>query len=98
MGKKIKNKKIILIEDQQEEILAKEDKIIHDSLKEVYSDGDGQIPDLSKIEQRRTSWWHAALTYSVVILAVLTVVSWLLFFWWSDSSQKFSGQNVSVKI
>ncbi len=81
-----------------EKILATEDKIINEGLREVYVDGDGKIPDLTKFEQKKHYWWQSSLSYGVFILAFLTVLSWLFFFWWSDNSGRFTGKNVSIKI
>ncbi|MFA6428137.1 MAG: hypothetical protein WCW02_01145 [Candidatus Buchananbacteria bacterium] len=100
MAKKTNNELPInkLIESRQVEILAEEDLIIHEGLKQVYADGNGILPDLSKIEKKQTSWWFSSLVWTVIILAVLTAISWLMFFWWSNGNEKFSGKNVSVKI
>ncbi|HOH67264.1 MAG TPA: hypothetical protein PK896_02110 [bacterium] len=65
----------------------------------VYVDGNGQIPDMTKLEKTQRSKWKTALYLLIAVLAILltaAVAGFLFFTNWGDDS--FTNERISLKI
>lgn len=74
-------------------------KQIHRDLAEVYTDDDGQVPDLTKLEKEIRPWWQTILYFLVTIFAVLFVLAATGFFIFTNLSQdSFTNERVVFKV
>lgn len=61
----------------------KTDAEIKAELRSIYAGHDGEMPDLSKLEQRRNSWFTRFLVRSILFLIVVSGLAWGGFVVWS---------------
>jgi len=61
----------------------KTDSEIKAELRSIYAGHDGEMPDLSKLEQRKNSWFTRFLVRSILFLIVVSALAWGGFVVWS---------------
>ena len=68
-------------------------------LTEVYTDGDGEIPDLTKLERSDRPAWKSILYTLIGVFAVLLVVAALGFWFFSRwDTDNFTNERITLKI
>jgi hypothetical protein len=86
---KFKSKKI---DDQ-------EDLDMQRKLTEVYTDSDGEIPDLTKLETTQRPFWKTTLYTLIVVFSVLLIVAMAGFFIFSGwDINSFTNEKITLKI
>ncbi|MEK7167809.1 MAG: hypothetical protein AAB791_02285, partial [Patescibacteria group bacterium] len=79
---------------------SKLDKEMQRNLTQVYTDGDGHIPDLTKLEKNTKPVWKRVLYWLIGILAVLLVVGvsgfWFFLSW--ENNKSFTNESVMMRI
>ena len=61
----------------------KSDSEIKAELRSIYAGHDGEMPDLSKLDQRKNSWFTRFLVRSILFLIVVSALAWGGFVVWS---------------
>lgn len=76
-----------------------DDRDIQRNLAEVYTDGNGHVPDLTKLEKSQRPLWQTILYSLIAVLLVLFVAS-AAGFWYFSSLDKetFTNENVVFKL
>src|SRR3989344_2128403 len=76
------------------------DKEMQRNLTQVYTDGDGHIPDLTKLEKTNRPVWKKVLYWLIAILALLLIagVSGFWFFLSWENQKSFTNESVMLKI
>lgn len=70
---------------------------IEKSLSTIYRDDAGQMPDMTKLEQRRSRWWVAALSAGALFVTVLVAAAWAGFSFFKPY-RGFHGQGLSITV
>lgn len=74
-------------------------KQIQRDLAQVYTDDDGQVPDLTRLEKEMRPWWQSLLYFLVGIFAVLFIVATVGFFIFTNlNGDSFTNERVTFKI
>ncbi|MFA4871515.1 MAG: hypothetical protein WC610_00420 [Patescibacteria group bacterium] len=73
---------------------------IQRNLTEVYTDGDGKIPDLTKLERIQRPLWKTVLYVLIAVLAVLLVAAIAGFYFFNNLNNQdaFTNEKVALKI
>lgn len=84
---------------QKDEFITGRSKSIQRDLAGVYTDTDGQVPDLTRLDQSERPLWQTILYSLVAVFSVLLIVSIIGFFVYSNLNQSsFTNERVSFKI
>jgi len=76
-----------------------EDRDIQRNLAEVYTDGNGHVPDLTKLEKTQRPLWQTIL-YSLIVVFLVLFVAAAAGFWYFSNLDKetFTNENVIVRL
>lgn len=76
-----------------------DDRDIQRNLAEVYTDGNGQVPDLSKLDKLQRPLWQTILYSLIVVFLVLFAASAAGFWYFSNLDREtFTNENVTFKL
>lgn len=75
---------------------AKPDEI-ESSLKAIYKDEGGKIPDLTKLEPKKNRWWAYALIAGIIFVSALIGAAWAGFSFFKPF-RGFTGQGLEIRI
>jgi hypothetical protein len=67
------------------------------SLAAIYQDQTGTVPDLSRLDRKRSKRWFWMITGGVILLACLALAAWTGFFLFQPY-REFTGEGLRVKI
>lgn len=70
---------------------------IETALEDIYQDGAGNVPDMTRIERHGSRTWMVVLTFLLLFMGAAAASAWLGFFMFSPS-QKFSESNIVAAI
>lgn len=74
-------------------------KNIKDDLARVYSDANGKIPDLTKLEDAQRSVWRTVIYTLIVVMSVLLFLAIAGFWFFSNfNNENFTNENVIFRI
>ena len=76
-----------------------DDRDIQRNLAEVYTDGNGQVPDLTKLDKIQRPLWKTIL-YSLIVIFLVLFVAAAAGFWYFSNLDKetFTNENVTFKL
>jgi len=91
-----KNKKVKKPRKRMQDAASRD---VQRKLAEVYTDGDGEIPDLTKLDKTERPWWKNGLYISSVVLFILLVAAGAGFWIFSNTNgDNFTNEKVTLKI
>ncbi len=78
----------------------KRNNLIQKNLVDVYTDNDGKIPDLTKLDNMQRPFWKTVLYALIVVLIFLLAVAAVGFWFFSNlnSDSTFTNKNIVLKI
>lgn len=108
--KPIKNKNVSTMQDDLANLVTKkkgfkpiesqDDEEIQRELVEVYTNGDGQIPDLTRLDKEQRPLWKTILYVLSAVLFLLLIVAIAGFFVFSNinNNNNFTNERITLKI